>query len=230
MGTTRLSATVFLIVLGAFASPLIAGQMFWRGVALDATSILRADLNGNNVEAILGCSVGCGFGSMALDTTGRRIYVVEFGGIGSTVFRTSYYGSNREDFLTTPGQVGVTDLAVDPIGRDLYWVLTGDEPPALIQRSPLDGSSGTTILAAGQAVQGLNVDPGGKIYWTEVAVVGVWKLRRANLDGSGVEDLATDTVEFSDTALDLAGTVYWLAGGVIRRANLDGSNPSTIPF
>ena len=228
MRSMRRSTAVFLIVLGAFASPLIAGQMFWRGAAVDTTSIFRADLNGSNVEAVLSCSVACGFGSMALDTTERRIYVVEFEGIDSTVIRSFYDGSNREDFLIVTGQAAVSDLAVDPIGRDLYWVLAGDEPGDQIQRKPLDGSTGATILTADGVVQGLNVDPGGKLYWTE-AFGGAWRLRRANLDGSGVEDLATDTVEFSDTTLDLAGTVYWLAGSGIHRANLDGSNPSTLP-
>ncbi|HEU5103883.1 MAG TPA: PxKF domain-containing protein [Roseiflexaceae bacterium] len=62
----------------------------------------------------------------------------------------------------------------------------------------------------------------GKMYWTDL---GPPKISRANLDGSAVEDVATDPS--GSLALDVAGgKLYWtLAGddGKVRRANLDGS-------
>ena len=72
----------------------------------------------------------------------------------------------------------------------------------------------------------INCEDGGtkKIYWTD-AIEG--KIQRANLDGSGVEDLVTGLVEPAGLALDpVAGKMYWtdLESTRIRRANLDGSN------
>ena len=66
----------------------------------------------------------------------------------------------------------------------------------------------------------------GKIYWTEPS-----KIRRANLDGSNVEDLLTELEWPSDIALDLHNRkMYWvtLRHSKIYRASLDGSDPETI--
>ena len=62
------------------------------------------------------------------------------------------------------------------------------------------------------------------MYWTDA---GTAKIQRANLDGSGVEDLVTSGLsEPFGLDLDLgAGKMYWTDAGTakIQRANLDGS-------
>jgi sugar lactone lactonase YvrE len=61
-----------------------------------------------------------------------------------------------------------------------------------------------------------------KMYWTET---GSNKNRRANLDGSAVEDLVSSSSP-TGIAVDIAGgKMYWVAMGTdkIQRANLDGS-------
>ena len=64
----------------------------------------------------------------------------------------------------------------------------------------------------------------GKMYWTDRETE---KIQRANLDGSGVEDLVTSGLSgLAGLALDLgAGKMYWTDWGTnkIQRANLDGS-------
>ena len=79
----------------------------------------------------------------------------------------------------------------------------------------------TVIVFSGSAL----AQPSEKIYWTE------WnsgKLRRANLDGTGVEDFITGTTEPDHIAFDLTNShIYWVSdfrgAGKIKRANLDGS-------
>ena len=62
------------------------------------------------------------------------------------------------------------------------------------------------------------------MYWTDR---GTAKIQRANLDGSGVEDLVTSGLDNPEgLALDLgAGKMYWTdpVTAKIQRANLDGS-------
>jgi uncharacterized protein YjbI with pentapeptide repeats len=229
MRHTKLTAVALSIAVATLVSPLLAGKMYWRSAILDTTVIDRADLDGDNFETILSCSVDCGFGSLALDTIGQKIYFVEVGGNGTIIARAFLDGSNREDFVVLDGvQSTVADLAVDPVGRNLYWALRGDDGGDTIVRNPLDGSSGAAVLTVTGGIRGLNVDPGVKLYWTEDSPTS--RLRRADLNGANLEDLAIDTVDFSDTALDLgSGIVYWLAGDEIRQANLDGSDPSTLP-
>ena len=64
----------------------------------------------------------------------------------------------------------------------------------------------------------------GKMYWTDE---GTDKIQRANLDGSGVQDLVTSGLSGpKGLALDLgAGKMYWADSRTdkIQRANLDGS-------
>ena len=64
--------------------------------------------------------------------------------------------------------------------------------------------------------------PVSKIYWAEQCAI-----KRANLDGSGVETLVTSGVDHPDSlVLDIPGNkMYWTDDGnnTIRRANLDGT-------
>ncbi len=73
-------------------------------------------------------------------------------------------------------------------------------------------------------------DPGsGKMYWTDRRA---GKIQRANLDGSGVEDLVpTGLIAAGALALDPGGgKMYWTDWGSprVRRANLDGSGVETL--
>ncbi len=92
-----------------------------------------------------------------------------------------------------------------------------------VRNNPLSAASLNTHIPALQN-RGVNVlfDTPPKIYWTDL-----WTgtIQRANLDGSGVEDLVTHTGGVS-LALDSgAGKMYWtvLELDKIQRANLDGS-------
>jgi hypothetical protein len=65
---------------------------------------------------------------------------------------------------------------------------------------------------------------GGKVYWADQCAE---KIQRANLDGTGVQDLVTGLSSPSAIAVDGAGgKVYWDNTGThkVQRANLDGSN------
>ncbi|MCE2447716.1 MAG: leucine-rich repeat domain-containing protein [Candidatus Latescibacteria bacterium] len=93
-----------------------------------------------------------------------------------------------------------------------------------IQR--LDGS---TISPGIEGPQDIAIDVAqNKMYWTDK-----WTstIRRANLDGTQVEDMLTGVEEPEDIALDLdAGRMYWTEWGAnaIRRADLDGENAETL--
>ena len=70
-----------------------------------------------------------------------------------------------------------------------------------------------------------SADSVGKVYWTDS---GTGKISRANLDGSGAEDLITGLDSPQGIALDSdGGKMYWTeaspADFMISRANLDGT-------
>ncbi|MDE0088700.1 MAG: hypothetical protein OXU23_23470, partial [Candidatus Poribacteria bacterium] len=74
----------------------------------------------------------------------------------------------------------------------------------------------------------------GKIYWTESAWnlrSNTGKIRRANLNGTGAEDIVTGLYGPVDIALDLSSEkMYWVdrTTAKIQRANLDGTNVEDI--
>jgi len=66
---------------------------------------------------------------------------------------------------------------------------------------------------------------GGKMYWTDQA--GIPRIQRADLDGTGIENLITAPISPSGIALDVAGSkMYWIDdnSNKIQCANLDGTN------
>jgi sugar lactone lactonase YvrE len=65
---------------------------------------------------------------------------------------------------------------------------------------------------------------GGKMYWTDL---GIGKIQRVNLEGTGLHDLVTTGLRFPRGIAvdDRGGKIYWLDAGTLKvhRANLDGS-------
>ena len=106
--------------------------------------------------------------------------------------------------LTAPSSAGTYyyGACVDPVRGESR---TGNNCSQGVRVTVREGSSGT-----------------GKVYWTHS---GTDKIQRANLDGSGLEDLVT-TVRPNGIALDPdGGKMYWTGFRTdrIQRANLDGS-------
>jgi low density lipoprotein receptor-related protein 5/6 len=127
------------------------------------------------------------------------------------------------------GLVQPRGLALDPAGGKVYWA---DASPSRnrIERANLDGTDVEAFLTGLDNPRSLALDPGaGWLYWTELGTgSGVGAVRRADLEGSAIEDLVTGagTRPFG-LALDLdAGKVYWTDGATarIRRADLNGQN------
>ena len=101
-------------------------------------------------------------------------------------------------------------------------------------QSDLDGSNAVDLPGvAGYCVPiGIAIDSQhGKMY---LACTSPGMICSANLNGSGVKNITpTDITELAGVAVDpSAGYLYWTVteygGSVIKRANLDGSNPITL--
>jgi len=120
-------------------------------------------------------------------------------------------------------------VAFDQLRQQLY-VTVSDAHPRLLRCQP-DGSELELLLAFDirHYPRGLAIDPvGGKLYWSSShgTQASDGKIRRANLDGSGLEDLVTGMIYPFGMALDLAsGKMFWIRqeDQKIWRANLDGT-------
>jgi sugar lactone lactonase YvrE len=108
-----------------------------------------------------------------------------------------------------------------------------------IRRANLDGSGQVTLISGLVRPIGPTLDlAGGQMYWADT---GAGDIQRANLDGSGQTTLVSglppadpDGPSAYPPALDLARSqMYWTDGtnsgpGVLRRANLDGSEQTIL--
>lgn len=153
-----------------------------------------------------------------------RIYWTEYA--TDTVRRTTVDGSVVEIIVDT-GLFSPQSMAIDPVNSKMYWT---DSSPGEIEMANLDGTGRQTIVTGLTYPTGLTVDQvDGKIYWTDaVDWAGGGKIQRANLDGTGVEDvISTGLLGPDGVAVDATGgKLYWTdeIAGTVQRANLDGSN------
>jgi hypothetical protein len=161
------------------------------------------------------------------------------------IYWTTVFGRSirKADLLTHEQGVVVsgtnvnTGIALDSVNGKIYW--SGVQPQG-IYRADIDGSNIELLIGpCGPSGlcghNGITLDlAAGKMYWTESGTSQqYYKLRRANLDGSDVEDVIPTSMltRPAGIALDLSsGKVYWAEGalgdasGKIRRADLDGMN------
>lgn len=154
----------------------------------------------------------------------KKLYFADVG--TATISRANPDGSDVETLITGVAPWG---LALDIAGGKIYWVSFSNQR---LSRANLDGTN-LEVLVTGMTGEELALDlESGKVYWS-----GSGKIQRANLDGSGVEDVITTSPKPDGIALDLVnGKIYWTdsydAGGelahTIQRANLDGSDSEVL--
>lgn len=192
-----------------------AGKIYWSDRWHHG--ILRADLDGTNVEAVIVPEDQPSILGITLDPSAGKIYWSR-NTPPRKIQRANLDGSNVEDVLMGVASFGI---AVDALGGKIYWTGYG------IVRANLDGSNVEEIVTGLERPVGIALDLlEGKVYWSDP---GTRKLQRANLNGTDIEDL----VLFepgplpTEIALDLvAGKMYWMERSAdrIMRADLAGSN------
>ena len=122
-----------------------------------------------------------------------------------------------------PAKASEDDACVELFGV-MYWTFRDEG----VYRACRDGSQAKLIVPM-KNVDGLAVDEQGrKLYFTlsTVPEVNTDKVLRANLDGSGVEELAQGLNFTGDLALDAKGGKLYISSvgdGKIMQCNLDGS-------
>lgn len=180
-------------------------KMYWTVWNAATNKIQRANLDGSDVEDIItGLQNPRG---IALDVPNGKMYWTDLG--ASKIQRANLDGSDVEDIITD--LLGPNGIALDLDGNKIYWA---DEFSGKIQCANLDGSNLKTLFVRygrliGTAMSipfdilnlkiyyadspiGIALDiSGGKIYWT---IPHKYKVQRANLDGSNVEDVVTDSI------------------------------------
>lgn len=189
-------------------------KMYWT-IWGPVNKIQHANLEGSNIEDII-TDLQSPRG-IALDVPNGKMYWADLG--AGKIQRANLDGSDIEDIITNLR--GPNGIALDLDGNKIYWA---DEFSGKIQRANLDGSNLKTLFIRygkliGTAINipldilglkiyyanspiGIALDvSGGKIYWT---TPHTRKVQRANLDGSNIEDVVTDSILTIGIALSIS--------------------------
>ena len=208
-------------------------------------TVQLTNLRNLNVQSIINTGLKGPF-DIALDTQRGKIYWT----VAGKIQRANLDGTNARNIIT--GVYYPSDIALDVIAGKVYWIqgttqglqglfnnkiccanLDGTDVQDLISISGLNSVRSIT----------LNVQE-GKMYWTEGTSETkgrhfgkIWiegtphtaKIRRANLDGTDIQDVITTGDYPAGIALDMVNSkIYWTEynrdSGRIRCANLDGTN------
>ncbi|NNE35402.1 MAG: DUF5050 domain-containing protein [Rhodothermales bacterium] len=195
----------------------VAGKAYWTKPFLRV--IERANLDGSEVEEVVdGVDGPTG---IAVDAVAQKVYWTDSDGDNGVILRANFDGTDSEVLVTAASEeLGHMELDVD--GGKMYWVNT---TAGEISRSNLDGSSIEQVVSlSGRG--GISLDlTADKIYWVDWAVGSVeGSVRRANLDGSGIEDLPLQVFGPTDIAVDPARSrLYVLEDERRERSSIQGS-------
>jgi len=158
-----------------------------------------------------------------------KMYWTEYYGYSTKgVWRADLDGSSSEELCTN--YYGFEGVAIDFQNNKMYLAAPHQNK---IERADLDGTNREDLITSIHPVD-ITLDlSAGKIYWTDYTY-GNAVIKRANLDGSGVESITShlgDGCDLQGMTIDVpGGKIYWVERGddVICRANLDGTSIQTI--
>ena len=178
--------------IGAFVVHAAGKKIYWSTLKWDpnsdgeVSSLQRANLDGRNRETLITRVLG-GIEYLTLHAAIKKIYWIEHDwATGSSIIRrANLNGKNRETVV-----LDANSLALDPTGRKIYWSNYSG-----IRRANLNGTNPQILTNRQVDVFALDL-PSRKIYWSEREWIPstnreVFLIRRANLDGSNRQNLAT---------------------------------------
>ncbi len=195
--------------------------------------IRRANLDGTNIVDVL---TGLTFpfflnprsGGFALNAGGGKLYW----STGNQVWWANLDGTGAEVLFTIPApQDTVGEIALDLTHAKLYWMADESGTPLedqQIWQANLDGTGAVVLLDNLNFIVDLTVDPTtNHLYWMEQD-----DLFRANLDGSGIEQLnvsVSASVVNGSFAIGPVGNLAFLSNqGHIRQINLTNQQTGTL--
>ncbi|MEP1095847.1 MAG: T9SS type A sorting domain-containing protein [Cyclobacteriaceae bacterium] len=184
-----------------------------RGIAVDTTNnmvfwtttdaqILCGRIGDSSFEAVGGPIVDESDGSahdwqaIDVDGTAGKVYWCDVE--NGQVRRVDFDGSNAEVLVSVSGP---RDIALDVAAGKMYYI-TNNGGARQIWRANLDGTNVENIILGLPFLRGLALDlVNGHIYWTDSDGIS-----RANLDGSGQEEIVDYTSEIEAGAIEIDAT------------------------
>ena len=190
-----------------------AVKLYWTEKTGESSGTINSvGLNGTGVTEL--ASIRAVPMGIAVDTVNSKLYWTNSRG---RIQRANLDGSGIQNVLENlPGSP--MDIAL--ADGNAYWIEGGN-----VRFVNLSGQQRIRNISTGTDTANSLVIQGGKLYWTEVTEGGGGTINSANLDGTGVTELASILAVPTGIAVDrYRNKLYWTnSRGRIQRANLDGS-------
>ncbi|MDE0467790.1 MAG: leucine-rich repeat domain-containing protein [Candidatus Poribacteria bacterium] len=164
------------------------GKIYW--VDTSGLGIHRANLDGSNVEKLRTLNDLLWARESTLNISGGKMYWIGKPENENLPIRRANLDGTRVETLGTIKVSHTHEFTVDVSGRKIYWRHSKSPWMSIIQCANLDGSNVQTLVTQA-SIRQLALDvPGGKMYWAGRDVDSFrFKIWRANLDGSNIEDI-----------------------------------------
>jgi DNA-binding beta-propeller fold protein YncE len=218
---------------------IVSGGSALRGVVVDevndhvywtssnlitGSAIHRAGLDGSGATTVIALGSSANPRGIAVDAAAGKIYWADFD--QSAIYRANLDGSQSGVWLAVTPGAGPYGVAFNPAGQHVYWTEYNAGTLHKITVEPGD----VIPVAAGLANPTyIALDPtAGRIYWAEGGS-GNQRIRRANLDGSGVITLPTPQSSYGGLAFQGAGSVSAPEASLPSEFALEPAGPSPGP-
>lgn len=200
--------------------------------------IFRANLDGSDFEHVVFIPTpgnNSDIRGLAFDLANSKMYWADQR--QKNIIGSDLNGNNRTT-LSTGLEGG--DLALDLTTSQFFVTVAGrgpnqEGPYDSISRLNLNGTGQQTIISGIVQLTSIQVDPiAGKVYWVDVGynAFNDTTIRRANLDGSGVETVLANMPDvIVDFDVDYINkSIYWTSRdeGLIKKSDLNGGHILTI--
>lgn len=142
--------------------------------------------------------------SLAIDWINYNMYFINHDAERTNIEVSKLDGTYRKILLTTKTETP-SSIAVDPVGRYLYWSDQGQKPS--IQRAYLDGTHREVIVSSGIGEPtDLVIDVASRmIYWSDAKMDGIYRVRST---GGTPELVRSDIASAAGVALHNQN-MYW---------------------
>ncbi|PHS35874.1 MAG: hypothetical protein COB07_12880 [Sulfurovum sp.] len=226
-----------------------AGKMYWtdmgpggaadKSVADKDGRIMRADLDGKNIETLVPKGITTTPKQLALDVAGGKVYWCDRGDVGGKnvdpkVMRANLDGSEIETLIFTDVMSPV-GIALDLAKGKLYF---SDRYANTIKRANLDGTNIEIVVKDTKYPVDLAIDLKTRsIYWTARETGGLYceDVDGNDMDGSSLTPIITGllapigvTVDRENNKLYYTEVIISEKSGAIWQSDMDGSNARKI--
>lgn len=226
-----------------------AGKMYWtdmgpggaadKSVADKDGRIMRADLNGRNIETLVPQGITTTPKQLTLDVAGGKVYWCDRGDVGDKnvdpkVMRANLDGSEVEILISTD-LMSPVGIALDLAKGKLYFT---DRYANNIKRANLDGTDVEMVVKETEYPVDLAIDfKTRSIYWTAREAGGLYRVDvdGNDIDGSSLTPIITGiqapigvTIDRENDKLYYTEVIVSEKSGHIWQSDMDGSNARKI--